>query len=191
MTELIDVRKTVLNCTRCILYKSIRNYVFGEGSLNAEIMFIGEAPGANEDKEGKPFVGRAGKILDEMLKSINLKREDIYICNVLKCRPPNNRNPDPEEIKSCTPYLNAQIDLIKPKIICPLGNFATSFVLKKFGLDSKIEGISKIHGKVFKATNLFGTTIIIPFYHPAVATYNPYMIKALLEDMKVLKTKEW
>jgi len=177
----------VLNCKKCNLYKTRTNPVIGAGSLNSEIMFIGEAPGFNEDKQGKPFVGQAGKIFDELLNSINLKREDIYITNILKCRPPQNRNPTQEEITSCTPHLNTQINIIKPKIICCLGNFATDFILKKFNLKDKIQGISKIHGEIFNVSTLTGIIKIIPLYHPAVATYNNNMLEVLKKDFEVLK----
>lgn len=185
--EINELNKAVHNCYRCGLVKTKTNYVFGSGNEKADIMFIGEAPGAMEDKEGVPFVGRAGKILDELLASINLSRDSIYISNILKCRPPGNRNPTLVEIDSCTPYLNKQIELIKPKVLCCLGNFATAFVLRKYGLKEKVEGISKLHGKIFKVTSLFGVLNIIPLYHPAVATYTPDMIHTLKKDFKILK----
>ena len=184
--EIEKLKEEVLKCDKCDLHKTKTKYVFGEGSVNADILFIGEAPGANEDAEGKPFVGRAGDVLSKVLKEINLKREDIYICNILKCRPPSNRNPKPEEIKTCTAYLNKQIEAIKPKILCTLGNFATHFIMKKYGLGNQIEGISKLHGKIIKVKNLFDDVKIIPIYHPAMVLYNPYMINALREDFKVL-----
>jgi len=187
MEKLQLLKEQILNCKRCDLRKTRTNPVIGEGSLDANIMFIGEAPGFNEDKQGKPFVGQAGKIFDELLNSINLKREKIYITNILKCRPPNNRNPTQEEIKICSSHLNKQIDIIKPKVICCLGNFATDYTLKKFGLKDKIQGISKIHGQVFNTSTLTGTIRIIPLYHPAVVTYNPNMLKILKKDFE--KTK--
>jgi uracil-DNA glycosylase len=182
-----ELTKQIQNCKKCPLYKTRTNPVIGEGSLNSEIIFIGEAPGFNEDIQGKPFVGQAGKIFDELLNSVNLKREDIYITNILKCRPPKNRNPSDNEIETCTPYLNKQIEIIKPKIVCCLGNFSTKFILQKYGLKDKIQGISKIHGKIFKITTLTGILKIIPLYHPAVATYNSNMIKILKKDFKILK----
>ncbi len=187
MKELQLLKEQILNCKRCDLHKTRTNPVIGEGSLDAHIMFIGEAPGFNEDKQGKPFVGQAGKIFDELLNSINLKREKIYITNILKCRPPNNRNPTQEEIKICSSYLNKQIDIIKPKVICCLGNFATDYILKKFGLKDKIQGISKIHGKVFSVSSLSGLIKIIPIYHPAVATYNSNMLEILKKDFEKIK----
>lgn len=182
-----ELEKQILNCKKCNLYKTRINPVIGEGSLNARIMFIGEAPGFNEDKQGKPFVGQSGKILDKLLESINLKREEIYIANILKCRPPENRNPSNQEILSCSNYLNKQIEIIKPKVICCLGNFATDFILKRFNLKKEIQGISKIHGKVFNVSTLSGKIKIIPLYHPAVATYNMNMFETLKKDFFVLQ----
>lgn len=185
--KLKQIKEEVLKCQKCKLNEDKTNYVFGEGSDTADIVFIGEAPGSNEDKTGVPFCGRAGEILNELLSSIGLNRDSIYICNILKCRPPDNRNPKPNEITACTPYLDKQIEIINPKTICCLGNFATEFIMKKFGLQNKIEGISKLHGKIFKASLLTGVIKIVPLYHPAVATYNPDMKRFLLEDFKVLK----
>lgn len=179
-----QVRKPVMGCRRCDLYRLRNNPVFGEGAKTAAIMFIGEAPGFHEDKQGRPFVGKAGKILDELLASIDLKREDVYVTNIIKCRPPNNRNPEPHEIESCSEYLDAQIEVISPKILVPLGNFAFHYLCKKYGLNA--EKISSVHGKMLKKTTLFGTIFIVPMYHPAVATYNPTKKAVLLEDMSVL-----
>jgi DNA polymerase len=181
------IEQEILNCKKCELYKTRTNPVIGEGSLDAEIMFIGEAPGFNEDKNGKPFVGQAGKILDELLNSINLQRENIYIANILKCRPPNNRNPKEDEIKLCSSYLDRQIEIINPKIICCLGNFSTEYIFKKFELKDKLEGISKIHGKVFPVSTLTGVIKIIPLYHPAVATYDGRKLDTLKKDFEILK----
>jgi len=177
----------ILECKKCELWKTRTNPVVGEGSLNSRIMFIGEAPGFNEDKQGKLFVGQAGKIFDKLLNSISLKREEIYITNILKCHPPNNRNPTQEEIKVCSYYLNRQIDLIKPKIICCLGNFATDYILKKFDLKEKIQGISKIHAQIFNISTLTETIKVIPLYHPAVAVYDINKLDILKKDFEVLK----
>ena len=125
----------------------------------------------NEAKTGRPFCGAAGKILDELLESAGIKREEIYITNILKCRPPENRNPESEEIKACALYLEKQIEIIKPKVICTLGNYSTKYILEKYGLGNQVQGISKIHGKIFKVKSLFENINIIPLYHPAVATY--------------------
>ncbi|HUW71866.1 MAG TPA: uracil-DNA glycosylase [Candidatus Humimicrobiaceae bacterium] len=190
--ELREVKEEVLSCQECPLCieraKSKFYPVIGEGSHRAKIMFVGEAPGLNEAKTGRPFCGAAGKILDELLGSVGIKREDVYITNILKDRPPENRDPQPEEIKACTLYLERQIEIIKPKVICPLGRHSMKFLMEKFELESQIEGISKIHGKLFEINNFFQHIIIIPFYHPAVATYNPNMKKILKEDFKILKT---
>jgi len=185
--NLDDIKKEVLSCEKCELFKFRTNPVFGEGNVRAKIMFIGEAPGFNEDKKGKPFCGQAGKILDELLDSVGIKRNEIYITNILKCRPPNNRDPKLEEIQSCTPYLEKQIEIVNPKIICTLGNYSTEFILKKYGLGNQIQGISKIHGKVFEVKTLFHNIKIVPLYHPAVATYNPNMKEILKKDFQILK----
>jgi len=190
MMDTIDkVKEEVFQCKKCGLYRDRNNPVIGAGSIEANIMFVGEAPGANEDLTGIPFCGKAGGILDGLLKKIDLKREDVYITNILKCRPSQNRDPKEEEIKNCTPYLNRQIEIIKPKIICCLGNFAASYIMAKFGLKDKIKGISKIHGQVFDYQSLFNPVKIIALYHPAVVTYNINM-KAVLER-DFLKLKEF
>ncbi len=185
--ELKKIKDEVLNCKKCQLYKT-RNYpVIGEGSHQAEIMLVGEAPGANEDKTGHPFCGTAGKILDELLEAANLKREEIYITNVVKCRPPGNRNPKEEEIKACSSCLDRQIGIIKPKVICPLGNYSTNYLLRKLGLADKIQPIGKIHGRVFDTKALSNLVKIIPFYHPAAAAYNINMKEVLKKDFEILR----
>lgn len=188
--RLEEIKKEVLNCQKCPLYKTRINPVVGEGNLNANIMLIGESPGANEDRTGRPFCGAAGKILDELLESEGIKRENVYITNILKDRPPDNRSPKAEEIKACTPYLERQIEIIRPKVICPLGNFAASFIFKKFGLEGKLAGISKIHGQVFVSSDLFSRVTIVPLYHPAVVAYNVNMKETLKKDFKALKNIE-
>jgi len=184
--EIKQLSQDVIGCKKCDLYKTRKNPVVGDGSLNASVMFIGEAPGYHEDAQGIPFVGRAGKVFDELLQSIELEREEVYVCNILKCRPPDNRNPFDPEIKACTPYLDKQITAIKPKVIGTLGNFATSYVLEKFGLQA--EKIGKIHGKTFHIKNLLFESRIIPLYHPAAATYNPNMKSVLMDDFKAIAT---
>lgn len=176
-----------MNCQKCSLYQSRNLPVVGEGDHQADIMFIGEAPGAQEDKTGRPFCGKAGDILNDLLEGIGIEREDVYIANVLKCRPPENRDPRQEEIEACTPYLERQIEIIAPEVIVGLGNFGTKFVLSKYNLEGEIKGISKIHGEVFSAHTLFGSIKIIPMYHTAVATYNPNKIDVLKKDFEVLK----
>jgi DNA polymerase len=186
--EIEELKKECFEfCKKHPLYKEGTFPVFGEGSLNADIIIVGEAPGYNESITGKPFCGAAGKILDEILENAGLKREDIFITNVVKLRPPNNRNPTKEEIKHFSHFLDKQIEIINPKIIGTLGNFSTAYIMEKFNLKDNIEGISKIHGKVFKVSTLFGVIKIIPLYHPAVATYNANMKDILKQDFLILK----
>lgn len=185
--QLRKIRDEVIACTKCPLYATRTLPVVGVGSHEAHIMFIGEAPGANEDATGVPFCGKAGKILDEIIESVGLVREDVYICNVLKCRPPGNRDPLPSEKLVCLDYLKRQIEIIQPKIICAMGNHATGFIFEQFGLSDKLVGISKLHGQVFSSTSFSYPVKIVSLYHPAVATYNGGMKAVLLEDIKVLK----
>jgi len=180
---LLEIKNQVIACKKCPLYKARTLPVIGQGNHDADIMFVGEAPGKNEDLTGRPFCGRSGDILSELLESIGLTRDNVYICNILKCRPPGNRNPLPNEIEACTSYLDTQIEVINPKIICCLGNFATGYILRKFGFKDEAQGISKIRGKVFNAKK----RKIIPLYHPAVVAYNINMKDALLEDFKIIK----
>jgi uracil-DNA glycosylase family 4 len=180
--EIKQIEQDVTNCRRCDLWKTRNNPVAGEGAVTAKVMFIGEAPGYNEDMQDRPFVGKAGKILDELLHSVGLERKEIYITNILKCRPLKNRNPLWKEIKACTSYLDKQIMTIKPKVIVTLGNFASSYVLEKFGFQA--ERIGKIHGKIFHIKNLLFDSRIIPLYHPAAAVYNPNLKDVLMQDFK-------
>lgn len=145
--------------------------VIGEGSHNAKIMFIGEAPWKNEAETGRPFCGASGKVLDELLKSINLGRKEIYVTNIVKDRPPMNRDPLPNEIDFYAPFLDRQIEIIRPKIIATLGRFSMAYIMKKFGLESELKSISQTHGKVFNANSPYERIKIIPLYHPAVAVY--------------------
>lgn len=160
------------------LFKSAKNIVPGEGNPNADIMFIGEAPGAREDELGRPFVGPAGKFLDELLESIDLKREDVYITNTVKCRPPNNRDPSDEEKKAFKPWLRAQVEFIKPKVFVPLGKHALASFLPNVS-------ISKAHGQIFKRQEK--NIVIFAMYHPAAALYNGGLRQVLLDDMQNLK----
>jgi DNA polymerase len=180
--EFEKIKKDALLCKKCVLYKKRKAPVIGQGSLKARIVFVGEAPGVKEDASSVPFCGRSGKFLDELLFSAKINREDVYICNIIKCRPPENRDPSEKEIKACSCYIEKQIELIKPKVICPLGRLSMKFVMEKFGFEDSIEVIGKIHGKVFK-----GKETVIPFYHPAVALYNPKMKDVLKKDFKILK----
>jgi uracil-DNA glycosylase family 4 len=159
--------------------------VFGEGSVNASIMFVGEAPGAKEAETGRPFVGRAGKLLDELLASVDLPREEVYITSIVKDRPPKNRDPLPKEIALYAPSLDKQIEIIKPKIIATLGRFSMVYIMTRYGLDSELGPISTLHGKVLESPHGFK---VLPLFHPAAAIYNQRLKPTLIEDFKVLKT---
>jgi len=189
--KLKQIKEDVLICQKCDLYKERNNNEFqpviGEGNHEAKIMFIGEAPGLQEAKTGRPFCGRAGQILNELLMSVGINREDVYIANLLKCRPPANRDPLPDEIQICSHFVEAQIEIIKPRVICPLGRYSMKFLMEKFGLSDKVDSISKIHGQRFECQEEFKDIVIIPFYHPAVVAYNPPMKKILLNDFKILE----
>lgn len=161
--------------------------VVGEGSHDAKIMFVGEAPGRNEAKTGRPFCGAAGKVLDELLDSVKIPRKDVYITNIVKDRPPENRDPKPEEIEIYGPLLDRQIEIIRPKIICALGRYAMGYIMQKFGLDLQIELIGKAHGKAFDAKASYGSIKIVILYHPCVAVYNYSKIDDLKKDFEILK----
>lgn len=185
------IRKEIVALKKSPLYKyRIENGnmpVVGEGSLFAKIMFVGEAPGKNEAKTGKPFCGRAGKILDELLLCANLKREDIYITNIVNDRPPKNRDPLPEEIKIYGPFLDRQIEIIQPSVIATLGRYSMSYIMQNVGLGEKLEPISVAHGKTYETNLSYGKVKIIPLYHPAVAIYNSHTLNTLKKDFKLLK----
>jgi len=166
-----DIEKNVKVCQKCRLCKTAKNAVPGEGNVDSEIAFIGEAPGATEDETGRPFVGRAGKLLEVLLAQINLKRSDVWIGNVIKHRPPENRDPLPDEIAACMPHLTMQLNIIKPKIIVTLGRYAMNYFYK----DGKI---SRDHGRAIKTESY----VVFPVYHPAAALRNPEMAKALKAD---------
>ncbi|OGD98624.1 hypothetical protein A3A49_02150 [Candidatus Curtissbacteria bacterium RIFCSPLOWO2_01_FULL_38_11b] len=169
-------------------YRTQNKYfpVIGEGNHNAKIIFIGEAPGESEAKAGRPFCGAAGKILDELIESIGLKRGDVYITNVVKDRPPNNRDPTLSEIALYSPFLERQIEIIQPEVIATLGRFSTKFILQKFEMPEKDQSITILHGKALDAIATYGPIKIVPIYHPAVALYNANSRKVLEEDFKVL-----
>ncbi len=181
--EIIDEIK---KCTKCKLYKTRRNPVPGEGPCNAKIMFVGEAPGGKEDETGRPFVGAAGQFLTELLGMAGLRREDVFITNILKCRPPNNRDPEPDEIEACKPYLVRQIRLISPRIIVTLGRYAGRTLLGDAGV--KWSSMTRMHGKIF-SVELYGVKLkIMPTYHPAAALYYPKLRPVIIKDFKeVLK----
>ena len=169
--------------------RNCTNIVIGKGNPNADIMFVGEAPGRNEDLQGIPFVGAAGKNLDNLLKSVGLSLNDVYIANILKCRPPENRSPSPEEIKAHTPWLLNQIKEIKPKIVCSLGNYATKFFLAEGNLDlmAKQPGITQVHGKVKQITMQNQKIKLIPLFHPAAIIYNASLLDKWKEDIEIVK----
>ncbi|MFA6094641.1 MAG: uracil-DNA glycosylase [Candidatus Paceibacterota bacterium] len=171
-------------------YRIKNNYfpVIGEGGENAKIMFIGEAPGRNEAKTGKPFCGAAGKILSELLEHAGLKREDVYITNIVKDRPPENRDPTPKEIKLYGPFLDQEIDILQPKIIATLGRYSMQYILEKFRLESKLEPIGKAHGKTHPIKTTHGNVSIVILYHPCVTIYNPKTKSVLKKDIEILKT---
>jgi uracil-DNA glycosylase len=161
--DLVELYREASACTRCPLAKTRTNVVFGSGNADADLMFVGEAPGQHEDLQGLPFVGRAGKLLDQLLEEIGLARRDVFIANVLKCRPPGNRDPAQEEIDACKPFLHRQIELIEPRVICTLGNFATKLLTRSQ------RGISSVHGRP-QVHEVGGRTLrLYPLYHPAAA----------------------
>jgi DNA polymerase len=174
-----EIRKELGDCKRCKLHRTRRTIVFGEGNKKAKLMFVGEGPGYDEDVQGRPFVGKAGQLLTKIIQSIHLSREEVYIANIIKCRPPQNRNPEPDEIKSCFPFLMKQIRAIQPKIICALGTFAAQTLLET---DVKI---TSLRGRTF---DLQGITVL-PTYHPAFLLRNPDKKREVWEDMKQIA--EW
>ena len=178
------LEERIRTCQKCPLSQLRTNAVPGSGSYDAKVMFVGEAPGYWEDQKGLPFVGRAGKVLDELLREIGLSRDEVYITNIVKCRPPENRDPTEEEIKACSPYLDRQIDIIRPKVIVPLGRHSMRYILEKFGFEP--EPISRVHGKTFEAHTLFGRIVIMPAYHPAAALYRPQIREELRKDFATL-----
>lgn len=175
--DLPQLSASLLHCQRCQLSKGRTQVVFGTGNPEASIMFVGEAPGFYEDREGIPFVGAAGKLLTELLQSIGLERSDIFIANVIKCRPPNNRDPLPEEIDTCKPFLLQQIELIQPKLVCTLGNFATQTLLER-----KV-GITRVRGQAIQMKHF----VVFPLLHPAAALHQSNLRVPLKEDFQKLK----
>ena len=169
------------------LYKYRVKPVIGEGDHFAKIMFIGEAPGKNESEIGRPFCGAAGRVLDELLSSVGLKRAEVYITNIVKDRPPENRDPLPEEIDLYAPFLDRQIDIIQPHVVATLGRFSMAYIMNRFGLQDQLKNISQMHGKVFETNSNYGKINIVPLFHPAVALYNGSTKETLKEDFKVLK----
>src|SRR5215470_11777854 len=179
LQNLESIRSEIGDCQRCKLAPKRTNIVFGSGNPDAELVFVGEAPGYDEDQQGLPFVGRAGQLLTKIIESINLKREEVYICNVLKCRPPENRNPEPDEVGACNPFLRKQLGVIRPKIVCCLGTFAAQTVLQTPA------PISKLRGKFF---DIDGTRVIATF-HPAYLLRSPEKKREVWEDMKQIRAE--
>ncbi|MFO0981786.1 MAG: uracil-DNA glycosylase [Planctomycetota bacterium] len=171
-----ELAKVVASCTRCKLHQGRTQTVFGEGPLGADLMFIGEGPGADEDATGRPFVGRAGQLLTKIIEAMGRRREDVYIANVVKCRPPQNRTPEPDEIGSCLPYLQEQIRLVRPRLICTLGAPATKTLL---GITTSM---SQARGKIYK----LGTIRVVPTFHPAYLLRNPAEKRKVWEDVQLI-----
>ncbi len=179
--SLDDIRADLGNCQRCKLWKKRTHLVFGEGNPTARLVFVGEGPGYEEDQKGKPFVGAAGKLLTKIIAAMGLDRQDVYICNIIKCRPPKNRNPEPDEINACLPFLKRQLAAIQPEYICTLGSVATKVVLQTD------EPVSRLRGKFFKYKKIN----VMPTYHPAFLLYNPERKRDVWEDIqKLMKAME-
>jgi len=174
--ELQAYSDEVAGCVRCRLSRGRTQVVFGAGNPHAELMFVGEAPGFHEDKQGLPFVGQAGKLLDKLLAEIGMQRSDVFVANVLKCRPPGNRNPQPDEIEACESHLFRQIELIEPVVVATLGNFATKL------LSGRPLGITRVHGQEQETTIGGRSVLLYPLYHPAAALYTPSMLSILAAD---------
>ncbi len=175
LTNLANLAEQISRCPKCALAKTRTNAVPGSGNPNADIVFIGEGPGFHEDQQGLPFVGAAGKFLDELLASINLRREDVYICNVIKCRAPNNRDPLPDEIDACAPWLAQQLDVLKPRMIVTLGRFSMS---RYFAGAT----IGRIHGQAKRIDGV----LVVPMYHPAAALHQASLRQTIMEDFQKL-----
>ncbi len=176
---LAAVRSDIGDCTRCKLHAlGRRQIVFGVGNPNADLMFVGEAPGGDEDVQGVPFVGRAGQLLTKIIEAIDLRREDVYIANVIKCRPPQNRNPEQDEVDTCEPFLFQQIDVIKPKVIVALGTFAARALLRT------LDPISRLRGRVYE----YRGAKLVPTFHPAFLLRNPAAKREVWEDMKLVRS---
>ena len=173
---LVELYREVSACTRCPLHAGRTNAVFGAGNADSELMFVGEAPGAEEDRQGRPFVGRAGQLLNQLLEEIGLKRDDVFVANILKSRPPGNRDPQPDEIDACRPYLDRQIELIEPAVICTLGNFATKLLTRSSRGITGVRGRPQVH-------EIGGRTLrVYPLYHPAAALRTTRVLEELRED---------
>lgn len=188
--RIINDKILILKESPLFEYRTTNGYfpVIGEGSHDAKIVMIGEAPGRNEAKTGRPFCGAAGKVLDELLKHVGLERSSIYITNIVKDRPPENRDPTAEEIRFYGPFLDEQIDIIQPKVIVTLGRYAMGYIMNKFGKQTELEAIGKAHGKSYDAKASYGSIKIVVLYHPCVAVYNPHNLPNLKKDFEILTT---
>ena len=189
--QLRKIKDAIVNLTESPLYEYRKENgyypVIGQGNHYAEIMFIGEAPGKNEAETGRPFCGASGRVLDELLESIQLKREDVYVTNIVKDRPPNNRDPHKAELELYAPFLEQQIDIIQPKVIATLGRFSMEFILTRYNAPEATQKISQLHGKQITVKTGYGETILVPLFHPAAALYNPNQKETLQLDFQVLK----
>ena len=181
------IAEEIRNCRRCGLSETRINAVPGEGNPDSPLVLIGEAPGYWEDRKGRPFVGAAGKVLDESLERVGIRRPEIYITNVLKCRPPGNRDPRSGEVKACTPYLDAQLGIIRPRFIVTMGRHATSYIFSRMGLE--FESISRVHGRMYEARFEGWTSHVMPTFHPAAALYNVNVREKLTSDLQLLKRR--
>jgi DNA polymerase len=175
--DLEAFRLEICECTRCRLGATRQHFVFGAGNPNAGIMFVGEAPGAEEDRQGQPFVGASGQLLTKIIEAMGLRREDVFICNILKCRPPQNRDPQPDEIEHCEPYLKRQIELVQPRVICTLGRFAAQTLLRSS------ESMGRLRGKLHRYEGI----PLVATYHPAALLRNPQWKRPTWEDIKLVR----
>ncbi|MFO7967992.1 MAG: type-4 uracil-DNA glycosylase [Archaeoglobaceae archaeon] len=184
MSESLDeIVEEILSCKKCHLWETNTNYVPGEGNPHSEVFFVGEAPGKEEDLQGRPFVGAAGKLLTQMIETVlNLRRKDVYIANILKCRPPDNRDPQPEEVEACSPYLVRQINAINPKVLVCMGKYAANFVFDMYGID--FPGISRVKGQLKEVNGMK----IIAIYHPAAILYRPQLRESYEKDFGKIAT---
>ncbi len=183
--DLKKLEELIRSCRKCPLHKNRTNAVPGEGGFKKRILLVGEAPGRNEDIQGRPFVGAAGKLLDSLLGEVGLSREDVYITNIIKCRPPNNRDPTDEEIHACTPYLNQQVELLNPRIIMTLGRFSWAWAAERFGLEYR--KLTDVRGKVFRVSTLLGRFSVIPTFHPAAALRRRELTDLIRDDFLTLR----
>jgi len=184
LITLEEYGRQISGCMKCPLGKTRKNFVFGKGDLKSRIVFIGEAPGRKEDDSGLPFVGSAGKLLDVLLDSVGLRREDVFIGNILKCKPPGNRRPKKSEIDSCKDFLKRQLEIIKPRIIAPMGNSALQYFQSYYGFEERV--IGDVHGNFYEIDTSWGSVKLVPLYHPAAAIYRRNLLDILEKDIKKL-----